>query len=263
ATVRTFGSYVCNLYTRWGDLDISIQKQGSLLHNNHNNITCDISINNWAGVMKSHLLHFEWAKSEDINNARDGTLNSYALCLLVIFHFQTCKPPILPPLKELHTGEIGAGSLINFFYRDDLINQMKANIEKFKRERLINASSLSELFVSFFQKFSAVEIANDNYFCTYTGTWEQRTFTEKWEEISDSYLPFFDVPPLHIRDPFARTENVARSVDDTTKIFKAFRKTYAMLLSASGRDRFSLISNLVKPEIGAQIIFPTLQEINY
>ncbi|XP_026398269.1 protein HESO1-like [Papaver somniferum] len=216
------------------------------------------------GVMKSHLLHFvaaidrrfrdmvllvkvqEWAKSEDINNARDGTLNSYALCWLVIYHFQTCKPPILPPLKELHTGGTVAGSLIYSVYGDDLINQMNANVERFKRERLINTSSLSELFVSFFQKFSAVEFTNYNYFCTYT---------ETWEETSDTYLAFLDdVPLLHIRDPFARNENVARSVEDTTKIFKAFQKTYAMLLSASGRDRFSLISNFVRPEIGAQMI---------
>ncbi|RZC68331.1 hypothetical protein C5167_031580, partial [Papaver somniferum] len=32
ATVNPFGSYVCNLYTRWGDVDISIQIQDPLLY---------------------------------------------------------------------------------------------------------------------------------------------------------------------------------------------------------------------------------------
>ncbi|KAG6485926.1 hypothetical protein ZIOFF_054493 [Zingiber officinale] len=42
----------------------------------------------------------EWAKARDINDPKSGSLSSYALCLLVIFHFQTCEPPILPPLME-------------------------------------------------------------------------------------------------------------------------------------------------------------------
>ncbi|KAI3919171.1 hypothetical protein MKX01_018810 [Papaver californicum] len=277
ATVRPFGSYVCNLYTRWGDLDISIQKQGSLLHstalrnlkeavsrrghtfritkfipharvpllvvesNNHNNITCDISINNWGGVIKSICLGWvaeiddrfrdmvllvkEWAKTEGINNSRDGTFTSYALCLLVIFHFQTCEPPILPPLKEIHTG-MEAGGLINFPDFDDHRNQMTVNVEKFKRERLPNTSSLSELFVSFFLKFSTIEemMIMDQTICAYTGKWEQKR---------DILFRF----PLYV-----------------WKISEAFNKTYGMLISASGCDRFSLIPNLVRPEIRSQII---------
>lgn len=30
----------------------------------------------------------EWAKAKAINDPKNGTLNSYSLCLLVIFHFQ-------------------------------------------------------------------------------------------------------------------------------------------------------------------------------
>lgn len=98
ATVEPFGSFVSNLFTRWGDLDISIelltnsyilntakkQKQNLLrdvlkalrskgtwrklryignarvpilkLEHNLQNISCDISINNLNGQMKSKLL---------------------------------------------------------------------------------------------------------------------------------------------------------------------------------------------------------------
>ncbi|KAI3832430.1 hypothetical protein MKX03_020664 [Papaver bracteatum] len=274
ATVNPFGSYICNLYTRWGDLDISIQIQDPLRRstalkhlreavtrrntfrnaripllvvesNNHNNITCDISINNYAGVFKSIFLGWEWAKSEGINNSRDGTFTSYALSLLVIFHFQTCEPPVLPPLKELHTGEIVAGRRFLSFDLQDLRNQMTANVEKFKRERLTNTISLSELFVSFFQKFSTIEMEKDTYLCTYTG---------KWEQSRGGFLSLSERSMLHIEDPFARLENAAWGVYDTRKISEAFQKTYSMLISASGRDRFSLITNLVRPEIRSQII---------
>uniref|UniRef100_A0ACD5VV36 Uncharacterized protein n=1 Tax=Avena sativa TaxID=4498 RepID=A0ACD5VV36_AVESA len=73
-------------------------------------ISCDISINNYPGRIKSKVLYWistiderfgdmvllvkEWAKAQNINDPKDGTLNSYSLCLLVLFHFQTCKPAI-------------------------------------------------------------------------------------------------------------------------------------------------------------------------
>lgn len=146
ATVEPFGSFLSNLYTRWGDLDISIElpngayissagkkhKQTLLGHvlnalrskggwrklqfipnarvpiikfeSYHPNISCDVSINNLKGQMKSKFLFWitgidgrfrdlvllvkEWARAHDINNSKTGTLNSYSLSLLVVFHLQ-------------------------------------------------------------------------------------------------------------------------------------------------------------------------------
>ncbi|RVX13892.1 Protein HESO1 [Vitis vinifera] len=34
------------------------------------------------------LLVKEWARAHDINNSKTGTLNSYSLSLLVVFHLQ-------------------------------------------------------------------------------------------------------------------------------------------------------------------------------
>ncbi|KAI3887949.1 hypothetical protein MKW92_036705 [Papaver armeniacum] len=48
----------------------------------------------------------EWAKSQQINDPKNGTLNSYSLCLLVIFHLQTCEPAISPPLKDIYSGNV-------------------------------------------------------------------------------------------------------------------------------------------------------------
>ncbi|PKU71923.1 poly(A) RNA polymerase GLD2 [Dendrobium catenatum] len=86
------------------------------------NISCDISIDNQAGYVKSCLLRLisyiderfrelvllikECAKAQHLNDPRAGTLNSYSLCLLIIFHFQTCRPAIFPPLRDLYKGNI-------------------------------------------------------------------------------------------------------------------------------------------------------------
>ncbi|TQE07213.1 hypothetical protein C1H46_007266 [Malus baccata] len=164
ATVEPFGSFVSNLFTRWGDLDVSIeftngsfvssngkkQKQRLLgdvmnalrqkggwrkyqlipnarvpilkVESNIQNVSCDISIDNLKCQVKSKLLLWisemdtrfrdmvllvkEWAKAHRINNPRAGTFNSYSLTLLVLFHFQTCSPAILPPLKDIYPGNI-------------------------------------------------------------------------------------------------------------------------------------------------------------
>ncbi|KAM0828260.1 hypothetical protein ACQ4PT_067662 [Festuca glaucescens] len=84
---------------------------------NHYDISCDITIDNYSGRIKSKVLYWistiderfgdmvllvkEWAKAQNINDPKNGTLNSYTLCILVVIHFQRCKPAILPPLKEI------------------------------------------------------------------------------------------------------------------------------------------------------------------
>ena len=42
-----------------------------------------------------------WAKHYDVNNAMEGSFNSYSLCLLCMHHLQRRKTPILPPTMML------------------------------------------------------------------------------------------------------------------------------------------------------------------
>jgi hypothetical protein len=67
-------------------------------------IECDISIENKDGILRSELIHIfssiderfkklcylmkAWAKVHNINNSRNGTLNSLSIILLVAFHLQ-------------------------------------------------------------------------------------------------------------------------------------------------------------------------------
>lgn len=38
-----------------------------------------------------------------INDASQGTLSSWLICMMVIFHLQTCTPAVLPAFKALHS----------------------------------------------------------------------------------------------------------------------------------------------------------------
>ncbi|CAI5940527.1 unnamed protein product [Closterium sp. NIES-64] len=157
--VVPFGSFASDLFSPWGDLDLSLEgevrstggnglrRQGvNILHAIHyrllhtgmargvqivaharvplvmftdaaTGIACDLSVGNGTGVFKStilrSLLRFDarcrpllflvkaWAKAQGINDPKGGSLNSFALALLVIFHLQTVQPPILPPVRHI------------------------------------------------------------------------------------------------------------------------------------------------------------------
>ncbi|MBA0813821.1 hypothetical protein Gohar_027643, partial [Gossypium harknessii] len=255
ATVEPFGSFVSNLFSRWGDLDISIEvsfgqcvssagkkqkqallgellralrKQGDFEHNFHafmfllkhirgelnfipsarvpilkivskwQSISCDISIDNLQGEIKSKFLLWlneidgrfrdmvllvkEWAKANGINNPKTGTFNSYSLSLLVIFHFQTCVPPILPPLKDIYPTNVVddlTGAKVDAERR--IAQVCLSNIARFKSSRIVNRSSLSELFISFIAKFSEINSkALELGICTFTGQWEYIANNTRW-----------------------------------------------------------------------------------
>ncbi|KAG9453105.1 hypothetical protein H6P81_006009 [Aristolochia fimbriata] len=299
ATVEPFGSFISNLYTKWGDLDISIELSGMpfssvgrsrkqdllreimralrrrgvhqlefiprarvplLKFESNQSISCDISVDNLVGQVKSKyflwisqiderfrdmvLLVKEWAKTRDINDPKNGTLNSFSLTLLVIFHFQTCNPSILPPLKHIFDGNI-ADQLIGMRSYASIETTCLANVERFKRERYrVNQSSLSELFVSFFEKFSNIKtMAAGHVFCTFTGTRERVWSQAKW--IGKPFQIF-------IEDPFEQTENAARSVGvfELSKIAQAFEETHHKLSASSVlSNKNSLIPFLVRPRV--------------
>ncbi|XP_057979927.1 protein HESO1 [Malania oleifera] len=302
AIVEPFGSFVSNLFTRWGDLDISIElPNGSYIsfagkkrkHNllgdvldalrrmgrcrklqfipnarvpilkfeNHQNISCDVSIDNLKGLMKSKFLYWisgidgrfrelvllvkEWAKAHAINNPKAGTLNSYSLTLLVIFHFQTCVPAILPPLKEIYPGNIVDDlSGVRDVVERQIEETCAANIARFKSDCKIpaNRSSLSVLFISFFAKFSDIALrASEQGLCPFAGKWEDIRTNMRWQPKTYTFF---------IEDPFEQPDNTARTVSSgqLTRISEAFKRTHSELVSAN-QNRNSIIATLVRPQI--------------
>ncbi|WIA15235.1 hypothetical protein OEZ85_001910 [Tetradesmus obliquus] len=84
-------------------------------------VAVDISVCNHAGAFKSRfteqLVAFDerfealyrlvklWAEVHRLNEPKMGTLNSWSLTQMVIFHLQSCRPAILPPLWLLFHNE--------------------------------------------------------------------------------------------------------------------------------------------------------------
>ncbi|CAK9323789.1 unnamed protein product [Citrullus colocynthis] len=308
ATVEPFGSFVSNLFSRWGDLDLSIQlhnrsyistagkkhKQSLLkdiqkalrkkggwyklqlipharvpilkIENIQHNISCDISIDNLVGQMKSKILLWlneidgrfhdmvllvkEWAKAHDINNSKQGTFNSYSLSLLVIFHFQTCSPAILPPLRDIYPGNV-ADNLkgVRAEVESEIARICATNIARFK-SRTVNRSSLSELFVSFLAKFSDISLkASELGICPYTGQWLEIESNMRW--LPKTYAIF-------VEDPFEQPENTARAINarQLRRISEAFRMTHLRLTSVHQNQSF-ILNDLARPQISQFIINPS------
>ncbi|VVB02763.1 unnamed protein product [Arabis nemorensis] len=311
ATVQPFGSFVSNLFTRWGDLDISVdlfsgssilftgkkQKQtllGQLLRalrasgfwyrlqfvvharvpilkvvSGHQKISCDISIDNLEGLLKSRFLFWiseidgrfrdlvllvkEWAKAHNINNPKNGTFNSYSLSLLVIFHLQTCMPAILPPLREIYPrSAVDDLKGVRKTAEESIAQLSAANIARFKSgtSKPVNRSSLSELLISFFAKFSDINVkAQELGVCPFTGRWENISSNTAW--LPKTYS-------LFVEDPFEQPENSARSVSrkNLDRIAQAFQMTCSRL--ALNCNRNSIIGVLTEQHISQSLCRPSL-----
>lgn len=313
AVVKPFGSFVSNLYTRWGDLDISVEvshgshisvgrnRKQSLLRelmralrrrgvaltfqfipqarvpllkfeSSYQKISCDVSIDNHLGHIKSKILLLiadmderfrdmvlltkEWAKAQHINNPKSGTLNSFSLCLLVIFHFQTCDPAILPPLKEIYGGNIGDDITgMGLITERNVEDVCAENIATFRSQSFgsRNQSSLHELLISFFQKFSSIGTrASGEAICTYTGRWERITSNPRWTEKRYSLL---------VEDPFEQPENAARAVGlkELLVISHAFRDASSQISSVHAKNY--MLTNFVRSSITSQV--PSRTENKY
>ncbi|KAK4431715.1 protein HESO1 [Sesamum alatum] len=302
ATVEPFGSFASNLFTKWGDLDISIELQnGSYISSpgrKHKqsllgdvlralrkkggfrrlqfisnarvpilkfescyNISCDISINNLSGQMKSKMLFWineidgrfrdlvllvkEWAKTHHINDSKAGTLNSYSLSLLVVFHLQTLVPPILPPLREIYPRNmVDDLTGVRAAAEKHIEDTCAVNINRIKSDklRLINRSSLSELFISFLAKFSDVcSSASTHGISPYAGQSEDIDSNMRW--LPKTYA-------LFVEDPFEQPANTARTVSSNQliKISDAIQETHGILTSPN-QIQTSLVSVLAGEHI--------------
>ncbi|CAM0883545.1 unnamed protein product [Alopecurus aequalis] len=229
----------------------------------HFGISFDISIDNFPGRIKSKVLYWistmderfgdmvllvkEWAKAQNINDPKNGTLNSYSLCLLVLFHFQTCKPAILPPMKEIYDVNIAEGS--GRFNEKSLYKLCMENIAKFRRKNIgqRNQSSLSHLLATFFEKFCNIgTFSSDHFISTYTGELKRIQHNLYW--MTKSYS-------LFVEDPFQRPENTARTVDEDELhlIASAFTRAKNMIFSDKPADRNELLLQLCTPEVGSKL----------
>ncbi|XP_026674523.1 poly(A) RNA polymerase gld-2 homolog A-like isoform X2 [Ceratina calcarata] len=133
-------------------------------HDSIQNLEVDLNCNNAVGIRNTHLLYCYsridwrvrplvlvvklWAQSQDINDAKNMTISSYSLVLMVI-HFLQCgvNPPVLPCLHSLYEGKFGPHTDIHFI---DIQEELDVPASAL---RLRNRQSLGELLVEFFRYY--------------------------------------------------------------------------------------------------------------
>lgn len=306
AAVKPFGSFVSDLYSKSGDLDLSVQlwngsnhpinkrkKQNVLREvrkallsrgvtgymqfipharvpvlqyvSNRFGISCDISIDNFAGRIKSKIFYWintlderfgdmvllikEWAKAQNINDPKSGSLNSYSLCLLVLFHFQTSEPPILPPLNEIYEGNIAGDVTEAALYNEQHLDEVcAANIARFRLQNKDrrNETSICRLLGTFFQKFARINAFTDNVISTYSGQIGRIQDDPSW--MTKSYH-------LFVEDPVERPDNAARAVSmkGLDRIASAFNDACHKFNSLEHIDRNELLALLCTPIVGLKL----------
>ncbi|XP_073036614.1 protein HESO1-like isoform X4 [Primulina eburnea] len=171
----------------------------------------------------------EWAKAHNINDPKSGTLNSYSLSLLVVYHLQTLEPAILPPLREIYPGnmieDLTGVRAAAVKHIEDIC---AVNINRFKSNRsrlMINRSSLAELFISFLAKFADIcSRASEQGISPFSGRRQDIYSNMRW-------LPY--THKLFVEDPFEQPENTARTVSSNQMkmIVEAIQATRSVIMS--------------------------------
>lgn len=124
-------------------------------------IQVDFNINNDVGIWNTHLIKSycqldwrvqplvlvikKWAQDCNINNAKEMTLSSYSLVLMIIHYLQCgCEPPVLPCLQKMYPRRFVPGYHWKWCdFRDSLPHYESKN-----------SDSLGKLLVGFFEYFS-------------------------------------------------------------------------------------------------------------
>ncbi|XP_072752207.1 poly(A) RNA polymerase gld-2 homolog A [Anoplolepis gracilipes] len=128
------------------------------------NLKVDLNCNNAVGIRNTQLLYYYskldwrvkplvlviklWAQYHDINNAKNMTISSYSLVLMVI-HFLQCgvNPPVLPCLHSIFVGKFSPHTDIHTInMHEDLKIPSSTRLPE-------NHQSLGELLVEFFRYY--------------------------------------------------------------------------------------------------------------
>lgn len=193
-----------------------------------NHIVVDLNYNNCVGIRNTHLLYCYsqldwrlrpltlvvklWAQHHNINDAKNMTISSYSLVLMVIHFLQYgVSPPILPCLHAMYPDK--------FVRMSDISNlDLMETMEPYKND---NAQPLGELFMQFLEYY-----ANFDYTQYAISVRTASVIPIESARVARSYKN----DPHHwrqlcIEEPFDLT-NTARSVFDA-EIFEQIKSVFS------------------------------------
>lgn len=222
-------NYFMNISTYFEEFSV-IQAKVPILRfrDTTNSIVVDLNYNNCVGIRNTHLLYCYsqmdwrvrpltlvvkmWAQHHNINDAKNMTISSYSLVLMVIHFLQYgVSPPILPCLHAMHPDK--------FVRMSDISNlDLTESVEPYKNE---NSMPLGELFLQFLEYY-----ANFDYTHYAISVRTASVIPIESARVARSYKN----DPHHwrqlcIEEPFDLT-NTARSVFDA-EIFEQIKSVFS------------------------------------
>lgn len=207
-------------------------------HSSIYNVDVDLNCNNAVGIRNTHLLYCYsqidwrvrplvlvvkmWAQCQNINDAKNMTISSYSLVLMVI-HFLQCgvSPIILPCLHDLFKGKFDPMSDVHSI---DLHEELDIPSSALHPR---NQQSLGELLIEFFKYYNSFNY--DQYAISVRSA--NKIPIEHCRLVRSYKNDPHQWKYLCIEEPFDFT-NTARSVYDPTvfaKIKGIFKQTYQRL----------------------------------
>lgn len=206
-------------------------------------VECDVAVDSLGAQFKSAALGLLagldwrfgamvrlvklWARHHNLNDSSQGTFNSFALTLLVVFHLQNRTPAVLPPLHTLFLAEgrnpangdlrpMANGKRPHLM----LLTEMQARVNNRLSTRPVeNTETLTELMTSFFAMFRGLmagwcgedEALSRVLRRVRVDTWQGVLHSIPWEVEDGVYF-------CSIEDPFDRTDNCGRTIRDAACI---------------------------------------------
>ncbi|XP_076047115.1 uncharacterized protein LOC143028620 isoform X3 [Oratosquilla oratoria] len=202
-------------------------------------VEVDLNCNNSVGIRNTHLLNSYsqldwrvrplvlvvklWAQYHEINNAKDMTISSYSLVLMVI-HFLQCgvSPPVLPCLQQVFPER--------FRSHTPMLNEpIIQPLPKFVSN---NKDTLGQLFVGFFDYFANIfRFCEDTMSIRTGGTLPTQKCRFVKTRKNDSRMWKY----LCIEEPFDLT-NTARSVYDE-EVFEHVKNVFTSSYTRISKDK--------------------------
>lgn len=217
------------------------------------NLKCDVTVGSTDAVLKSTVLGAilqvdqkfidlvmlvkNWAKCNDINDAREGTFNSFALLLLVITYLQHRK--LLPPLKKIVPE--AQSILLDTDSKQNILEAVPILVKKVerwaKKHKAAAKSSvqgeigLAEIFLDFLVTFG-LSITKSGLGLAFG---DQAVVASAWHgrfECSDYIIRSAELF-YTVEDPFDPRENCARTVqryaEGARKVSSTIEKTLLLI----------------------------------
>lgn len=216
-----------------------------------NNLEVDLNCNNAVGIRNTHLLYCYsqidwrvrplvlviklWAQCQDINDAKNMTISSYSLVLMVIHFLQRgAYPPVLPCLHFLLRDKFGPHRDIYEINIHEELNVPQTEMN------VLNCQTLGELFVEFFRYYVMFDFSQ----YAISVRVADKVPVEECRRVRSHKNEPHQWKYLCIEEPFDLT-NTARSVYDPdvfARIKAIFARTYERLKRT--RDLASIFTKL-------------------